>query len=109
MKVHDFQILLALSEGELHATAIARRVRQQSADAVQLWPVTLHRALDRLQEGKLIAELGGREHPEGKSRRRRYYRLTKEGARRLGDEAEALRSFAEAAKHNLRAKSWRAT
>ncbi len=109
MKAHDFQILLALSEAELHATAIVRKVREQSDDAVHLWPVTLHRALDRLQEEKLIAELGAREHPEGKSRRRRYYRLTEEGAKRLGDEAEALRSFAEAAKQNLRGKSWRVT
>ena len=109
MKSHDFQILLALSEGELHATAIARKVREQTDDAVQLWPVTLHRALDRLQDAKVIAELGGSQHPEGKSRRRRYYRLTKEGARRLGDEAEALQSFVEAAKQNLRGKSWRTT
>lgn len=109
MKVHDFQILLALSESELHATAIARRVREQTDDAVQLWPVTLHRALDRLQDDKLIVELGGAAHPEGKSRRRRYYRLTKKGARQLGDEAEALQSFAEAAKQNLRGNSWRTT
>ena len=109
MKPHEFQILLALSEGELHATAIARHVREQTDDAVQLWPVTLHRALDRLLDDKFIAELSGDEHPEGKSRRRRYYRLTKEGARCLGEEAEALQSFADAARENLRGKSWRTT
>ena len=109
MKPHEFQILLVLSKGELHATAIARRVREQTEDAVQLWPVTLHRALDRLQNDKLIGELSGNEHPEGKSRRRRYYRLTKEGARRLGEEAEALQSFADAARENPRGKNWQAT
>ena len=109
MKTHDFQILLALSEGELHATAISRKVREQTDDSVQLWPVTLHRALDRLQHGELIAELGGAEHPRGKSRRRRYYRLTDAGASRLAEEADALQSFARVAKQNLRGKSWRVT
>ena len=109
MKSQDFQILLALSAGELHATAIARRVREHTGGAVQLWPVTLHRALDRLQDDKLITELSGAEHPEGKSKRRRYYRLTKEGAGRLDEEATRLESFAASAKQNLRSKSWRST
>lgn len=109
MKRHDFQVLLALSGGELHAAGIARKVRRQTEDAVRLWPVTLHRALDRLLEDGLIAELGDAEHPEGKSKRRRYFRLTERGARRLEDEAESLRSFAEVARENLCAEDWRAT
>ena len=108
MKPHAFQILLALSEGELHATGIVRRVREQTEGAVELWPVTLHRTLDGLQTDALIADLSGPgEHPEGESRRRRYYRLTDTGAIALADEAERLRAFATAARRNLGKERWR--
>ena len=108
MKPQAFQILLALSEGELHATGIVRRVREQTEGAVELWPVTLHRTLDRLHADGLIADLSGPgEHPEGESRRRRYYRLTATGATMLADEAERLRAFAGAARRNLGKERWR--
>ena len=108
MKPHAFQILLALSEGELHATGIVRRVREQTEDTVELWPVTLHRTLDRLHADGLIADLSGPgEHPAGESRRRRYYRLTATGATMLADEAERLRGFAGAARRNLGKERWR--
>ena len=108
MKPQAFQILLALSEGELHATGIVRRVREQTEGAVELWPVTLHRTLDRLHTDGLIADLSGPgEHPEGESRRRRYYRLTATGATVLADEAERLRAFAGAARRNLGKQRWR--
>ena len=108
MKPHAFQILLALSEGELHGTGIVRRVREQTEGAVELWPVTLHRTLDALQNDGLIAELRGPgEHPEGESRRRRYYRLTAVGATALADEAGRLRTFATAARRNLGKDRWR--
>jgi len=108
MKPHAFQILLALSGGELHATGIVERVLEQTAGEVQLWPVTLHRTLDRLREDGLIADLDeeGR-HPEGESRRRRYYRLTRPGASALADEAERLRALAAAARDNLGKLRWR--
>jgi DNA-binding PadR family transcriptional regulator len=108
MKPHAFQILLALSAGELHATGIVERVREQTDGELQLWPVTLHRTLDRLREGGLIVDLEEQgEHPPGASKRRRYYRLTREGAAALAEEAELLRGLAAAARDNLGKKRWR--
>ncbi len=107
MKPHAFQILLALSEGDLHGTGVVRRVREQTGGAVELWPVTLHRTLDRLHEDALIAELGPGEHPAGESRRRRYYRLTDAGAAALSEEADRLRGFVTAARRSLGKEKWR--
>lgn len=108
MKPHAFQILLALSSGDLHANGIVTRVREQADDEVKLWPVTLHRTLDRLRESGLIADLDARgEHPEGASRRRRYYRLTAAGAAALAEEAERLRGLAAAARDRLAEDRWR--
>jgi len=108
MKPHAFQILLALSEGDLHGTGIVRRVREQTDGAVALWPVTLHRTLDKLLADGLIADLRGPgEHPEGESRRRRYYRLSETGAVALADEAERLSAFATVARRNLGKERWR--
>lgn len=108
MKPHAFQILLALSAGDRHANGIVDRVGEQTGDEVKLWPVTLHRTLDRLCEAGLIADLDAEgEHPEGESRRRRYYRLTPAGATALAEEAERLRSLAAAARDSLGKKRWR--
>jgi DNA-binding PadR family transcriptional regulator len=108
MKPHAFQILLALSGGELHATGIVERVLEQTGGGVRLWPVTLHRTLDRLCEDGLIADLDERgEHPQGESRRRRYYRLTPQGAAALTEEAERLQALAATARDNLGKQRWR--
>jgi DNA-binding PadR family transcriptional regulator len=108
MKPHAFQILLALSGGELHATGIVKRVQEQTDGEVRLWPVTLHRTLERLCEGGLIADLDQEgKHPEGESKRRRYYRLTRAGAAALEKEAERLRGLAAAAHDNLGKRRWR--
>lgn len=108
MKQHAFQILLALSSGDLHANGIVTRVRDETDDEVRLWPVTLHRTLDRLCSSGLIIDLDAEgEHPEGASRRRRYYRLTADGAAALADEAERLRGLAAAARNRLGEKRWR--
>jgi len=107
MKPHAFQILLALSAGELHATGIVERVLEQSDGEVRLWPVTLHRTLDRLHEDGLILDLEEEgEHPAGASRRRRYYRLSPAGAEALGAEASRLRDMAATASANLGKRRW---
>ena len=106
LKPHAFHILAALAAGDSHGSAIARLVRDQT-DGVRLWPVTLYRTLDDLVESGLIAELEtAKERPQGASRRRRYYRLTDEGAAALAAEAERLAAIAQTALRNVEAGPW---
>ncbi len=67
-----FDILLALTSGDLHGYAVMQEVARQG-DA-GLHPGTLYRALARLLESALIVELD--ERPADDDERRRYYRLT---------------------------------
>ena len=80
-----FDILLALTSGDLHGYAVMQEVARQG-DA-GLHPGTLYRALARLLESALIVELD--ERPADDDERRRYYRLTELG--RLVARAEGAR------------------
>lgn len=105
---HAFQILLALSDADRHGNGIVRRVLQLTEQQTRLWPVTLHRTLDDLLDRGLVVELGTiGEHPEGESRRRRYYRLTEDGAAALAEESARLEQLAHTAQTNLRARESR--
>ncbi len=81
-----FDILLALTGGDLHGYAVMQEVARQG-DA-GLHPGTLYRALARLLESELIVELDTRPS-EGDDERRRYYRVTERG--RAVARAEAAR------------------
>ena len=108
LSAHAFQVLLALSDVDRHGNGIVRRVLELTDEQVRLWPVTLHRTLDDLQDRELVIELGALgEHPPGQSRRRRYYRLTDDGARVLATESARLESLAQTARSNLRAREGR--
>lgn len=94
MKRHWFHILLALSGRRLHGAGIVRDVLEQTSGELRLWPVTLYGSLEELSEAGLIEELEEEERPEGVSERRRYYRITEPGRRRLSEEGERLRGLA---------------
>jgi len=66
-------ILLTLCAGDQHGYAVMQDVAR-SANA-PLHPGTLYRALARLLESELIAELAERPR-DGDDERRRYYRVT---------------------------------
>lgn len=70
-----FDILLALTSGDLHGYAVMQEAARQG-DA-GLHPGTLYRALARLLESALIVEVD--ERPADDDERRRYYRLTELG------------------------------
>ena len=78
-------ILLALCADDLHGYAVMQEVARAAAP---LHPGTLYRALARLLESELIAELDTRPS-EGDDERRRYYRVTDLG--RAVARAEAVR------------------
>ena len=80
----DMLLLKALQLEPLHGYAIARRVQQLSADALKVEEGSLYPALHRIEErGWVASDWGTSEN----NRRAKYYRLTREGRKRL--EAEA--------------------
>jgi DNA-binding PadR family transcriptional regulator len=82
-----FQIMLALSAGELHGYAIMREVEEQTGGRLRLGPGTLYASIQALLEGKLIEEVDRPADTEERQERRRYYRLTIAG-RKLSRERE---------------------
>jgi transcriptional regulator len=70
--------------GPLHGYGIARRIEQISGDLLTVNQGTLYPVLLRLeQEGSVASEWGTSEN----RRRARYYRLTRDGRKRLQVEA----------------------
>ena len=77
-------ILRTLAAGPLHGYAIARRIKERSADVLDVEEGSLYPALNRmLLKGWLRAEWGTSET----NRKARFYRLTKEGQKQLAAEA----------------------
>ncbi len=101
LRANWFHILVALAQGDMHGSAVARDVLDQTDGGLRLWPATLYRALDELMERGLIEELLGADHPEGEKGRRRYYRATAEGRTRLAQAANRMASIAGTAHERL--------
>ena len=76
LTVPVFQILLSLSDQDLHGYAIIQDVRERTAGEVELTASTLYAAIKRLLDHRLIEELDTRPGPEEDDPRRRYYRIT---------------------------------
>jgi DNA-binding PadR family transcriptional regulator len=85
-----FQIMLALSDGDLHGYAIMREVEEQTCGRLRLGPGTLYGSIQALLEGKLIEEVDRPGDTEERRERRRYYRLTVAGRKRTRSEAEKM-------------------
>jgi DNA-binding PadR family transcriptional regulator len=86
LSAQQFQILLALSDGDRHGYGIILEIAERTAGSVRLGTGTLYTALAGLVGSALIAE--PRRRPAG-DERRRYYRLTTLGRSVL--EAETAR------------------
>jgi transcriptional regulator len=77
-------ILRALRGGPLHGYAIVKRIKEASGEGLQIEDGSLYPALNRmLVKGWLASEWGISEN----NRRARFYRLTREGRKRLDQEA----------------------
>jgi transcriptional regulator len=69
--------------GPIHGYGIARRIEQTSGDLLSLNYGTIYPALLKLeQEGAIASEWGTSEN----NRKAKFYRLTRAGKRRLGQE-----------------------
>jgi DNA-binding PadR family transcriptional regulator len=84
-----FLVLLALTSGDRHGYGIRQDVRKLDP-AFELGPATLYTTIQRLLEGGWIQEVSG---PESGERRRRYYRITREGNSVLDSELQRMESM----------------
>ena len=96
----DLLILKALSLEPMHGWAIAQRLEQLSRDALRVGQGSLYPALQRLEE-KGWVESGWRATAE--NRRAKYYELTPDGRRALGDEAASWDRYVDMVELILRA------
>lgn len=85
----EFQVLVALADGEKHGYAIGKEIAARTDGQVELRAATLYTVIKRLLDNDYIDENAPRPDPALDDERRRYYRLTARG--RKAAEAEALR------------------
>ena len=89
----DLLVLKSLSLQQMHGWGIAQRIQQLSRDALQVNQGSLYPALHKLERNGLIeAEWGVSEN----NRRAKYYRLTAEGRRHLGEQVANWERFTAA-------------
>lgn len=86
----EFEILLALADGEKHGYAIMQEVHTRTDGRKRLGPGTLYGAIKRLLDGGLIEETEERADPKRDDQRRRYYRITDAGRHLAAAEAQRL-------------------
>jgi PadR family transcriptional regulator, regulatory protein PadR len=101
----DMLLLAALEDGPRHGYAIREVLRDGSQGRVDLPTGTVYPALHRIEEAGLIS--GSWSVIEG--RRRRTYRLTAAGRRRLHADRDAWRDFAATVAGLLEPRTWPAT
>jgi PadR family transcriptional regulator PadR len=86
-------ILRVLARGPLHGYAIAKRVREASAEELEIEDGSLYPALNRLLvKGWVKAEWGVSEN----NRKARFYQLTAAGREQLEVEARGFERFVNA-------------
>lgn len=98
----EFQVLLALADGDKHGYAIGKEIAERTDGQVQLRAATLYTVIKRLLENDFIDEEAERPDPELDDERRRYYRLTMRGRRAAEAEALWLEATAKQARAKLR-------
>ena len=93
-----FQILLAVSDKQLHGYAIIQDVKRRTDGRVTLTASTLYSAIKRMLSEGLIEESEERPVVELDDERRRYYGISKTGMRVLRQEAEWLEQLTDMAR-----------
>src|SRR5216683_727892 len=101
MATDDFQllpgtlyllVLRTLANGPMHGYAIARRIRDASANGLDIQDGSLYPALNRmLVKGWVAAEWGISEN----NRKARFYKLTPEGRKQLNRETKEFERLIE--------------
>ena len=89
----DLLVLRAVEPSPLHGYAIGRWIRERSSGVLDVEEGALYPALHRLERKGLLEGSWGRTET---GRRAKFYRLTAEGARQLGDESRRWSAFSSA-------------
>jgi DNA-binding PadR family transcriptional regulator len=98
LKPQWFQILLALSAGPLHGTAVMEEVLARTAGEMKLWPTSLYGSLRDLEQQGWIAEADPPADAPTEGGRRRFYHMTPSGQEALAAEARRMASYLEVAR-----------
>jgi transcriptional regulator len=98
----DVLILKALSWGPQHGYAVARWIRQRTADEMLIEEGALYPALFRLEAQELIESSWG---TSDNNRRAKFYRLTPAGRRRLQNDSRTWDRYTAAVARVLGAHS----
>jgi PadR family transcriptional regulator PadR len=86
----DMMVLKTLTRGVLHGYAITQLLRQLSEDILQVEEGSLYPALQRLElKGWIEGEWG----VSANNRRARFYKLTKDGRKKLASETSRYREM----------------
>jgi transcriptional regulator len=89
----DMLVLRTLLPGPQHGWGISQRIQQLSEDVLRVNQGSLYPALARLErEGWIESEWGTSDH----NRRAKFYRLTRDGKKRLEHETETWSRLASA-------------
>jgi DNA-binding PadR family transcriptional regulator len=94
----EFQILLALADGERHGYAIRAEVAERTGGEVTLGPGTLYGSIKRMLESGLIEESSRRPSRDQDDERRRYYRITALGRGVATAEARRMEALVDGAR-----------
>ena len=89
----DLLVLRSLIHGAMHGYGIAMRIRQLSAEALEIQQGSLYPALQRLEQAGYITSEWG---PSDNNRRARFYALTRSGRKRLEVETDNWERIAAA-------------
>ena len=98
----EFQVLVALADGEKHGYAIGKEVARRTDGRVTLRAATLYTVIKRLLEDGLLLESAARPDPSLDDERRRYYRLSDRGRKAAEAEAARLEETVRQARAKLR-------
>lgn len=98
LKPQWFQILLSLSRGPMHGTAIMEEVLHRTDGTMKLWPATLYGSLHDLEDAGWIREVEPGPDAPSEGGRRRFYTLEPEGEAMLKVELERMRAILEVAR-----------
>jgi len=91
-------ILVALGDEEKHGYGIMQEVAEATEGRLRLGPGTLYGAIKKLVADGLIEETSPRPDPAIDDSRRRYYKLTRLGARVASCEANRLAAVVKLAR-----------
>jgi len=95
LKPHWFQILLSLgnTRARMHGLAIRDDVLARTAGELNLWPATLYRSLQKLEELGWIREVEPPAKAEGSPGQPRFYELTATGDACLRNEVTRMEAW----------------